>query len=140
MVPREYQRATEDFVKFLQDARDAAGVGSTHQAYTMTQAVFQAFRRRLDIAEAIRFSQVLPVCLRALFVDDWDTAEPRLPFEGRTVMTKEVWTLRPDHNVNPETAIQDVAHALRKNVDETAFNLVLTRLPVGANEFWKVFP
>ena len=56
-------------------------------------------------------------------------------------MTKEVWTLRPDHNVTPETAIQqDVARALRKNVDETAFNLVLARLPVGANEFWKVFP
>lgn len=46
-VPTEYQRATDDFYQLLMDARDAAGLVTTNQAYTMVQGVFQVFRRRL---------------------------------------------------------------------------------------------
>lgn len=81
MVPAEYSRATEHFVEFLVDTRDRSELGSTHQAYTMVQGVFQAFRRRLDIKDAILFAGILPVGLRALFVADWDTSEPRRPFD-----------------------------------------------------------
>jgi hypothetical protein len=38
-VPSEYQRANDNFYEFLMDARDAAGLGSTRQAYTMVQGV-----------------------------------------------------------------------------------------------------
>lgn len=78
-VPAEYQRARDHLYAFLEDARDTAGLGSTHQAYTMVQGVLQAFRRRLDVRDGIRFAGVLPLGLRALFVADWDPA-PR----GRT--------------------------------------------------------
>lgn len=54
-VPAEYQRATDDFYKLLTDARDSAGLTTTNQAYTMVQGVLQAFRRRLEVNEAIRF-------------------------------------------------------------------------------------
>ena len=136
-VPAEYSRATDHFYEFLIDARDTSGLGSTHQAYTMVQGVLQAFRRRLDIKDAILFAGILPVALRALFVTDWDTDESRRPFEDRAIMTKEVQALRADHNFAPETAIRDVASALRRHVDEAAFNRVLARLPEGAAEFWK---
>jgi uncharacterized protein (DUF2267 family) len=101
------------------------------------QGVLQAFRRRLDIKDAILFAGILPVGLRALFVADWDTAEPRRPFEDRAVMTKEVQALRAEHNFAPETAIRDVARALRRHVDEVAFERILAGLPEGAAEFWK---
>ena len=52
-------------------------------------------------------------------------------------MTKEVQALRADHNFSPETAIRDVAVALRQNVDESALDRVLARLPEGAVRFWK---
>lgn len=94
------------------------------------------FRRRLDLKDAIRFAGVLPVGMRALFVADWDTDEPRRPFEDRVIMTKEVQALRADHNFAPETAIRDVASALRRHVDQDAFNRVLARLPKDAAEFW----
>jgi uncharacterized protein (DUF2267 family) len=81
-VPPEYQRARDDFYNFLIDARDTAGLSSTHQAYMMVQGVFQTFRRRLDLKDAIRFAGVLPAVLRAIFVADWNTEEPRRPFEG----------------------------------------------------------
>jgi len=136
-VPAEYSRATDDFYEFLIDVRDTSGLGSTHQAYTMVQGVFQAFRRRLGINEAIVFAGVLPVLLRALFVTDWDTDEPRRSFEDRAIMTKEVQALRADHNFAPETAIRDVASALRRHVDETDLNRVLAKLPEGAAVFWK---
>ena len=37
------------------DVRDGCELGSRHQAYTTVQGVFQVFRRRLALADAIRF-------------------------------------------------------------------------------------
>jgi uncharacterized protein (DUF2267 family) len=136
-VPAEYPRAADQFYEFLVDVRDTSELVSTHQAYTMVQGVLQAFRRRLDIKDAIHFADILPVGLRALFVADWDTDEPRRPFEDRTIMTKEAQALRAEHNFAPDTAIGDVASALRRHVDEAAFNRVLAKLPEGATEFWR---
>jgi uncharacterized protein (DUF2267 family) len=136
-VPSEYQRATDDFYKLLMDARDSAGLTTTNQAYTMLQGVLQVFRRRLEVNEAIRFLSVLPVGVRALFVADWDVDEPKRQFEDRSVMTKEVQALRAEHNFAPETAIRDAAIALRRNIDEAAFDRVLATLPEGAAQFWQ---
>ena len=136
-IPVEYQRATDHFHQFLSDARDAAGLETINQAYTMTQGVLQAFRRRLEIGEAIRFSNVLPAGMRALFVADWNLDEPKHPFEDRAVMTKEVQSLRPLHNYAPDSCIRDVARALRLNVDETALDQALESLPEGARRFWQ---
>ena len=136
-IPQEYQRATDYFYEFLLDARDTAGLGSTHQTYTMVQGVLQTFRRRLDIKDAILFASVLPAVLRAIFVADWNTDEPRRPFEARSLMQKEIQALRADHNFATETAISDVANALRRHVDKEAFNQVLAKLPEGAVEFWQ---
>ena len=131
-VPVEYQRASDQFYEFLVDARDTAGLWSTHVTYTMTQGVFQTFRRRLSTQEAIAFANILPICLRALFVTDWDLDEPRKPFEDRETMTQEVKSLRSEHNFATETAIQDVASALRRHIDEEAFDRLLAQLPEGA--------
>ncbi|NMW22602.1 MAG: DUF2267 domain-containing protein [Chlorobiaceae bacterium] len=62
-VPSEYQRATDDFYKFLIKVRDLAGFGSTHQAYTMVQGVLLTFRRRLEIKDAISFAAALRQCI-----------------------------------------------------------------------------
>jgi len=126
------------FEQFMLDARDISGLGTTHQTYTMVQGVFQAFRRRLDVKEAIRFANVLPPVLRALFIADWNLDEPRRPFEDRATMTREVQTLRPDHNFAPDSSIGDVAAALRRNIDQVELDRVLASLPPGALAFWQV--
>ncbi len=136
-VPPEYARASDQFYSLLVDARDAAGLGSTHQAYTMLQGVFQTFRRRLDVSDALRFAAVLPPLARALFVADWDVDEPKRPFGDRTEMTEEVRSLRAAHNFSPDTAIRDVVRSVRRHVDEEAFDEVLARLPDGAVQFWE---
>jgi len=136
-VTAEYERASAKFYDYLIDARDTAGLWSTHVTYTMTQSVFQVFRRRLSIAEAIAFANVLPICLRAMFVTDWNTEEQRKPFECREKMTREVKQLREKHNFSTENAIQEVASALRRHIDEEAFDNVLAQLPEGAVEFWQ---
>lgn len=137
-VPVEYKRASMDFEQFMLDAREISGLATTHQTYTMVQGVLQAFRRRLDVKQAIGFANVLPPVLRALFVADWDLDEPRRPFEDRAIMTREVQSLRPDHNFAPPSSIRDVAGALRKNIDQAALDRVLTGLPPGALAFWQV--
>jgi uncharacterized protein (DUF2267 family) len=135
-VPAEYGRASDRFRDYLVDARDTAGLWSTHAAYTMTQGVLQTFRGRLAFRDAIAFANVLPICLRALFVTDWDTDAPPRPFADRATLTREVQSLRPEHNFAPETAIRDVAEALRRHVDEEALDRLLRQLPEGAVEFW----
>lgn len=137
-VPAEYERASAQFYAFLVDARDEADLWSTHVAYTMTQGVFQVFRRRLSTAEAIEFANLLPIGLRALFVTDWNVDEPRLDFGDREALTAEVRALRPDHNFSPDEAIRCVAKALRRRVDAEAFDALLARLPPGAVDFWAV--
>lgn len=135
-VPAEYERASANFYDYLIDARDTAELWSTHVTYTMTQGVFHVFRRRLSSQETIDFANVLPVCLRAMFVTDWKINEEKMPFESREAMTKEVRLLREHHNFSTDTAIRDVAEALRRHVDEDAFDKLLAQLPEGAVEFW----
>lgn len=136
-VPVEYKRASMTFEQFMLDARDLSGLATTHQTYTMVQGVFHAFRRRLDVREALRFANVLPPVLRALFVADWDLDEPRRPFADRATMTREVQALRPDHNFAPDSSIRDVAAALRRNIDQGELDRVLATLPPGAQDFWQ---
>lgn len=137
-IPLDLQHATEDFERFLADARDAAGLGTRNQAYTMAEGVLLVFRRRLSVAEAIRFAGVLPPVLRAIFVADWDPAEPRRAFADRAALTVEVQDLRRHHNFAPDTAIADVVGALRRNMDEARLDRVLATLPEGAAAFWAV--
>ncbi|SKA27667.1 Uncharacterized conserved protein, DUF2267 family [Enhydrobacter aerosaccus] len=136
-VPQEYERASKEFEAFLVDVRDTALLSTTHRAYTMAQGVLQAFRRRLTVKEALLFANVLPVGLRALFVADWDIDAPKRPFADKAAMNAEVLQLRQDHNVSTQSAIEDVAAALRRRVDHSALEGVLARLPKGAAEFWR---
>ena len=136
-VPMEYRQASRDFDAFLLDARDAAMLQTTNQAFTMVEAVLTVFRRRLAVADALAFADVLPPVLRALFVSGWDAGAPIQPFAPRNVLTREVLAFRGDHNVSPGTAIADVAAALGRHVDPTAFARGLERLPPAAREFWR---
>lgn len=136
-MPMEYQRASEEFERFLGLARERAGLSTRNQTYTMVQAVLQVFRRRLDMREAIAFAAVLPPVLRAIFVADWDLDAPALPFGARAAMTREVQSLRRDHNFAPDTAIADVAFALWQVVDRAALQACLSSLPAEAVSFWE---
>lgn len=135
-VPLEYQKARDDFYAFLLDARDEAGLWSTHVTYTMTQGVFQVFRRRISIEQAIAFANVLPAGLRALFVSYWDTSEPTKSFESLEIMNQEVRELRPQHNFSTDIAIQQISKVLLKHVDRNALDRVLRQFPNEALEFW----
>lgn len=137
-VPIEYELASHAFSRFLVDARDAALLTSTHATFTMVEGVLRVFRRRLEVRDAIAFADVLPPLLRALFVAHWDVDEPRGAFQDRETMTREAQSLRPVHNHAPDTAIRDVATALRRHVDEAELDRVLAGLPPGAAEFWAV--
>ena len=136
--PMEFQHASENFEAFLRDARDISGLSTRNQTYTMVQAVLLTFRRRLSVIEAIRFANVLPPILRALLVTDWDPGEPQREFRDRADLILEVQALRRDHNFSPETAIRDVAIALRRHVDATALDNLLEHMPQGAAQFWAV--
>jgi uncharacterized protein (DUF2267 family) len=135
-MPSEYQRASLDFEQFLLDTCEASDLTTTNQVYTMVQGVLQTFRRRLTLPEAIHFAGVLPPILRSIFIADWDINELRRSFADRAEMTQEVQSLRAEHNFAPDTAIEAVAVALRKNIDEARLDDALTHLPTAARDFW----
>lgn len=139
-IPMAIQHASEDFERFLADARDTSGLATRNQTYTMVEGVLRTFRARLSPADAIRFAQVLPPVLRAIFVSDWDLALEPLPFGDRASLTREAQGLRQHHNFAPDTCIGDVAAALRRATDPAAFTAVLDTLPPGAAAFWRTPP
>jgi uncharacterized protein (DUF2267 family) len=66
----DYQHASEEFERFLRAVVENTGLATRNQAYTTAEGVLRAFRRRLDIRQAIAFAGVLPPVLRAIFVAD----------------------------------------------------------------------
>lgn len=139
-VPMEYRLASQDFDRFLIDVAEETAMTTRNQAYTTVQGVLLCFRRRLSIEDAIAFAQGLPAMLRALFVQDWDTTEPRKDTWDRAGMIAEVRQLRVDHNFSPDTSIRDVVCVIRRYVDHDGFERCLARLPLPARDFWSQAP
>ena len=137
-MPMAYQHASEEFERFLRLVIERSGLTTRNQAYTTTQGVLLTFRRRLEIHDAIRFAGVLPPVLRAIFVADWDTQEPPRAFSSRAELLEEARSLRQDHNFSPDSAIADVAYALRACLDPAEFDRNLATLPPKAADFWRV--
>lgn len=137
-VPSTFVYASRDFERFLLDARDELGLGTTHQSYAAVLAVLVTFRARLTPAEGVAFANALPPLLGAMFLQGWDTAQPPKPFADRAALTRAAIGHRHDHTLLPETGIADVARALRRHVEPQAFEHALDKLPPGAREFWAV--
>lgn len=135
-VPIEYRQASEEFDTLLQQVADATGLQTRHQAFTTLQGVLLAFRRRLDPVEGLRFVQVLPPLLRALFVADWNLNETPLPAGDQEAWLSDVKSLRRHHNISPDTAVADVATVLWARLDPTQLQNCLDALPPFALSFW----
>ncbi|WP_299775323.1 DUF2267 domain-containing protein [uncultured Tateyamaria sp.] len=137
-MPWTYRHATKEWRAFLADAKDQMALDSDNMAYTAVDAVLQVFRRRLTAQQGLLFANVLPSVLRAIFVKDWDVSESPQAFGDRNELIQEVKSIRPDHNLTPDNAIEATAWALRRCTNKTDFDRVLAELPEAAREFWHV--
>lgn len=136
-MPMEYWSASKDFDKFLADVRDTCMLQTHNQAYHTLRAVLHVFRAHLTTEDALKFADVLPPVTRAIFVENWVPAGAPSPFPSRAELQAEVKGIRPDHNLAPDTAIADVAAALRRSsIDTQALDRLLQRLPEGVQAFW----
>ena len=137
-MPWAYRHATKDWTAFLTDAKQRLGLESDNMAYTAAQAVLLTFRRRLTVEQGLAFADVLPAVLRAIFVHRWNASTQPVPFGPRAALTAEVKALRPHHNLTPDHAIEAIAWALRRSVDQGDLDQVLARFPPGAADYWHV--
>ncbi len=135
--PLEYALATQTWQKVLNAVKDETDLATSNQAFTVLEGVLRVFRRRLNVQEALRFADALPVSVRALFVHDWNLEEERMPFLPPLQLADEVRSLRRKHNFAPDTAVPDVARALRRFVHPSRFDELIASLPHGAQEFWR---
>lgn len=137
-MPQDYQVAQQAFNALLDETRDALGLATRNQAYTVLEAVLVTFRRRLTADEVLLFADALPAVVRAVFVAGWTPAERQDGFGPRAAMEAEVKTLRRHHNFAPEGAIATVARALRRHIDDTRFDKALAGLPREARVYWEI--
>jgi uncharacterized protein (DUF2267 family) len=137
-MPMEYKNASRDFDRFLAGVRDSCMLQTTHQAYQTLRAVLLVFRSHLSFREALAFANVLPPVTRAIFVEDWNPDEPISSFPSRDELRREVLAVRGDHNLSPNTAIHDVAGALRRSMDTRDLDRLLLTLSREAQDFWRV--
>lgn len=134
-MPWTYRQATREWQAFLTDAKAAMNLTSDNATFTAVEGVLRAFRRRVTPQQAIDFAQVLPSVLRALFVADWQLADPAPP-GTRTDWSADAMALRPHHSLTPPNCVEATALALRKSVLCGDLDRVLTSLPDFAVEFW----
>jgi uncharacterized protein (DUF2267 family) len=136
-MPLEYSRASADFDAFMSDLRTAALFDSNHSTYTMLDAVFQVFRRRLSAGDGLAFATALPPVLRSIFVAGWTPEDPPLPVPGHEALFAEIAALRPHHNFSPPDSFALVAEVLRRHVDVAVFDRMLDRLPKAPARLWR---
>lgn len=138
-MPYTYRHAQAEFAAFLRDAREAMALDSDNMTYTAVDGVFQTFRRRLTVPQALAFADLLPAILRAMFLWRWTPAPP-LPFADRATLTAEAQSLRPHHNLTPANCIEATALALRGQIGAADLDRLLADFPQGAAEFWALPP
>lgn len=137
-LPFEYQNASLEFERFMIDARDLAGLSTTNMAWNMVVGVLHTFRKRLSVDQALRFADVLPPVLRAMFVEGWRPGVSVVNFGTDEEHLAEVRSVRREHNFSPPNAVAAVAAALRRHVDAAALERVLSSLPPAARQYWSV--
>jgi len=135
-VPQEYVHASRDFDRFMNDFMQIAMLETHHRSYATLRAVLHVFRDHLSVEDALRFAEILPAVLRAIFVENWHPAAEPPPFPDRATLIQEVKANRRDHNLASETSISEVAAALRRNVGNADLDRVLAALPPGAIAYW----
>ena len=137
-VPPEYLRVGELFSDFLLRVREETMLATRHQSYTCLQGVLVTFRRRLNAEQILGFAQVLPPVVASIFIDGWKVDEFTPVWGSRDSLTLEVQHFRGDHNFSPDTAIADVARAVRKTVGDEALDRAVAPLGSEAAAFWTV--
>ncbi len=136
-MPQEYFHASRDFEAFMEALKRISLLQTTHQCYTMVEAVFHALRSHMTPREALAFADHLPPVLRAIFVSGWDIEAPILPMTDRAGLQHEILALRHNHNLSTPSALEDVGAALRETMDTVEFHRLLDVLPPEFASFWR---
>lgn len=136
-MPQDYFHASRDFERFMEALKRISLLQTTHQCYTMIEAVFYALRSHMDLREALAFADRLPPVLRAIFVSHWDVDAPTRPMTDRASLQGEILALRHNHNLSTPTALEDVGAALRDTMDPADFDRLIVALPEGLAQFWR---
>lgn len=136
-LPQDYENASRDFDRFMDDLIEISMLATHHQAYAVLRGVLHAFRNHLTVEQSLRFADALPPVLRAIFIEDWHPrADPPAPFPSEAQLIAEVRSVRKNHNPASASAIRDVAQALRRNVAMGDFRRALDTLPPAAQRYW----
>jgi uncharacterized protein (DUF2267 family) len=135
-VPQDYQNASRDFDRFMDDLLEISMLPTHHSAYAVLRAVLHVFRGHLTVAQALRFADALPAVLRAIFVEGWQPRDDPPPFPHPEILLAELRAYRPDHTLVGETSVGDVARALRRHVPAGDLKRALNALPPQAQRYW----
>jgi uncharacterized protein (DUF2267 family) len=72
------EKYAEDGNRFIHEVAEELCIDDHHQALRITKAVLHAIRDRLPVAEAVEFSQGLPLMLKAIYFDQYDLSQAEM--------------------------------------------------------------
>ena len=135
-MPQEYQLASEVWENILTKVKDGLCLETRNQTYTTIQSVLLVFRRRLRPAQILQFADVLPVTVRAIFVQGWTEEEFEPRFGTPSQLVQEVQSIRQSHNFSLDNSISVVTSAIRDCIDENELEMVLRSISDEALSYW----
>lgn len=123
--------------EWLKDIEEEMEWRDRRFALQSLRAVMHALRDRLPIREAVDLGDQLPIFIRGLYYENWDTS--KVPVKDRRVedFVGHVPAYFPaDSDPDPERITRAVFRVLKRRVSEGEINHVLSNFPRSLRHLW----
>ena len=134
-MPMEIAYASRQFLELLAALKRTAYLETHTQCYAMLRAVLHEFRRYLTIPQALALADALPPIVRAIFVEDWQPADPPRPPSPQAFDAAVTRRLAPHHAPPGDIALR-VFEVLQDRSAQPKLARALAALPAGLRTLW----
>lgn len=137
---KHFEHFIEQGNRFLNEVALTAGYPKNQElAYSLTRAVFHELRDRIQVEESMHLVSQLPMLLKAIYVDGWDTTRPRKTYdtaeEFLLAIVARVDAMRPELIFEPAEMVKAVFTVLQAQVSDGEMVQVLGQLPLDIQAF-----
>lgn len=135
-----FDKTVQESNLWLKDIMDRLATEDRHHAYSMLRAVLHALRDRIGPESAAHLGAQLPMLLRGLYYEGWDTTDK--PTKERheeaflAHIARELPRDLPDEVHRGTLAVLDV---LSKHVDRGAAVKIAAMFPKELRKYWPAF-
>lgn len=125
---------------WLCELRDAAGLETEAQAYSILRAVLQTLRDRLTVDEGAHLASHLPMLIRGVYYEGWKPAQSPVKYRSAGEFLAAVAGRLGNSAVDPELGCRAVLGFLDRKIDRGELDDVRHMLPREVRDLWPPTP